>query len=54
MSPPSSNGKCISPILLLGQRDILTCARAFANEKREAAIAKARQDGVELLFDDDT
>lgn len=35
-----------------GQRDILQSLSAFADSKRERAVTRAKEDGVELMFDD--
>lgn len=39
--------------LLPGQRDILESILEFANEKHKAAIETAREQGIDLVFDDD-
>jgi len=37
----------------LGQREILEAILEFLDEKRKAAIETAREQGIDLVFDDD-
>jgi hypothetical protein len=38
---------------LLGQRDILDSLKSYFEEKEEAAIEAAREEGIELVFGDE-
>jgi hypothetical protein len=38
---------------LLGQRDILASLKMYFEERQEAAVEAARNEGIELVFDDE-
>lgn len=57
---PDENGASLRPAVRLmlkhyleGQRDILTSLKTHFEERQEAAIEAARDEGIELVFDDE-